>query len=239
VSAVLVAEAFEMRAGRARAPLFLTCEHASQRMPEPYRFPEADRHLVGTHWAYDLGARELTLELAEALDASAVLSRFSRLLVDPNRAEHHPDLLRNVAEGKPVALNQHVTAEERERRIRTYYRPFHEAVDEELSRVSAPVLLSIHSFTPVYEGRVRDVELGVLYNHEEAAALRLGRALEREFEGVAYNEPWSGKAGLIFSAESHAERHGRCALELEIRQDLARTPGYRSRVVDLLTKYFA
>lgn len=238
MSQVVVEEAFEKRVGASRAPIFLTCEHASQRLPEPYRFPEADQHLIGTHWAYDLGARELTLELADALDASAVLSRFSRLLIDPNREEDHPDLLRSVAEGKPVALNQHVTAQERERRVKAYYRPFHEAIDAELSAVAAPVLLSVHSFTPVYEGQVRKVELGVLFNREEAAARELGRALEREFDGVAYNEPWSGKVGLIFSAESHAERHGRCALELEIRQDLAEKPDYRARLVQVLARFF-
>jgi len=69
----------------ARCPIILTCEHASERMPEPFRFPEEDAWLVGTHWAYDLGAADLTRELADAIGAAAVLSRFSRLLIDPNR----------------------------------------------------------------------------------------------------------------------------------------------------------
>ena len=74
-SVLSVAEAFELREGARAAPLFVTCEHASERLPSAWSWPESDRRLLGTHWAYDLGARELALELAHALDASAVLSR--------------------------------------------------------------------------------------------------------------------------------------------------------------------
>jgi len=231
-------EAFECVRGSRKAPIFLTCEHASERLPEPWRWPDADRRLIGTHWAYDLGARELTLELARALDASAVLARFTRLLVDPNRDELNSDLLRKVAEGAVVELNRQVSDSERELRLQSYYRPFHAAVDRELAAVEAPTLLSVHSFTPVYEGQVRNVELGVLFNAEEEAAHELGECLSRQFEGVAYNEPWSGKAGLIFSAEMHAHRHGRRPLEIEIRQDRAIDTAYRAQLVKVLVDYF-
>ena len=78
----------------------------------------------------------------------------------------------------------------------------------------------------------------MLFNKEERAAQALHDALARELSGVAYNEPWSGKDGLIFSAESHAERRGRVALELEIRQDLAQDASYRARVVQVLARHF-
>jgi predicted N-formylglutamate amidohydrolase len=233
-----VCESHEVVRGAVEAPVFLSCEHASERLPAPFTWPEGDRRLVGTHWAYDLGARELTLELAAALNASAVLSRFTRLLADPNRPEDHGDLFRAVAEGEPVLLNQAVSASERELRLSRYHRPYHAAVDAELGRVRAPVLLAIHSFTPLYEGKVRTVELGVLFDREEQAAEALGAALAAELPGVAYNEPWSGKAGLMYSCERHAERHGRLALELEVRQDLAVMPEYRARLIDVLVRHF-
>ncbi len=231
-------EAFESVVGRVNAPIFLTCEHASEILPAPWQWSESDRRLVGTHWAYDLGAREVTLELADALDASAVLSRFTRLLIDPNRAESNADLLRRFAEGAAVELNHEVTSDERTRRLVSYYRPFHAAVERELSSVRAPILLSVHTFTPVYEGHIRQVELGVLFNREESTAHALGEALSKRFDGVAYNEPWSGLDGLIYSAERHADRHGRCALELEVRQDRAQDPVYRAELVKVLTDYF-
>lgn len=220
------------------APVFLTCEHASEALPAPYRWPAADRRLLHTHWAYDLGARELTLELAQALGASAVLANFSRLLVDPNRDEVHPDLFRAEAEGELVELNQNLSDGEREARLRDFHRPFHAAVDAALALSGAQVLLSVHSFTPLYMGTQRSMELGVLFDRCEAEARLLGAALSAALPNVAYNEPWSGRAGLIFSAESHAMRFGKIALELEIRQDCAVDPAYRARLVQVLAEHF-
>jgi predicted N-formylglutamate amidohydrolase len=237
--ALQVEDAYELRQGASGGKLLLTCEHASERLPAPFSWPLPDRRLVGTHWAFDLGAREVTFELARALDASAVLARFTRLLVDPNRDESHPDLLRRVAEGEPVLLNRAVSASERALRVARFYRAYHDALDEELARVKPKRLLSIHSFTPNYEGEVRKVELGVLVDEQEAEAHALGEELARSFSGVAYNEPWSGKAGLIYSAATHAERHGAIALELEVRQDLAMDAAYRARLVSVLAAYFS
>lgn len=233
-----VHEAYERARGQRTAPLFLTCEHASQRLPTGYEWMGSDERLVGTHWAYDLGARELTLELAQALSASAVLTRFSRLLVDPNRAEGHPELFRQQAEGQPVLLNRALTPTEQQQRIVAYYRPYHAAVDETLMAAAAPTLLSIHTFTPVYEGRVRNVELGVLFDRDERAAESLLDSLRKQYPAVAANEPWSGKVGLIYAAEHHAHKHGRFALELEVRQDLAQHPAFRAQLIGVLVRHF-
>jgi predicted N-formylglutamate amidohydrolase len=232
-----VYEAYEELLGTPDAPLVLSCEHASPRLPEPWAWHEDDVWLRGTHWSYDLGARALTLELAAALSASAVLSRFTRLLVDPNRELSHADLFRRLAHGKPVRLNQQLDDAERARRIHSYYLPFHSALDQALARSHGRLLLSIHSFTPNYEGELREVELGVLFNREETHARALHRALSEAFVGVAENEPWSGKEGLIFSAESHAERFGRVALELEVRQDRLADVVYRARLVPVLASF--
>jgi predicted N-formylglutamate amidohydrolase len=237
VSAPYLHEAYEELLGAADAPLVLSCEHASERLPGPWSWHADDHWLAGTHWAYDLGARALTLELAAALRASAVLSRFTRLLVDPNRELSHPDLFRAVAEGRQVRLNQALDAQQRALRIAQYYQPFHAALDQAIARSRAPLLLSIHSFTPNYQGEVRDVELGVLFNREEAHGRALRDALASQFAAVAENEPWSGKQGLIFSAESHAERFGRVALELEVRQDRLEDATYRARLVPALAEF--
>jgi predicted N-formylglutamate amidohydrolase len=235
---VRVSDAAEVVRGQREAPAFLTCEHASQRLPAPWRWPKHDYRLIDTHWSYDLGARELTLELARELAASAVLARFSRLLCDPNRGEEHADTFRSLADGEPVLLNTGMTPADRERRIVDYHRPFHTEVDAALAAVDAPMLFSIHTFTPLYQGEPRSVEIGVLFDREEREAHELGAVLSEQFQRVAYNEPWSGRAGLIYSAERHSQRHGRLALELEVRQDLAVDPAFRARLVPVLARYF-
>lgn len=233
-------DAIEVRRGERSAPVFLTCEHASQRMPLGWRWPDRDRRLIDTHWAYDLGAREMTRALAAGLSAGAVLSRYSRLLIDPNRPEGSPTLFRAEAEGEPVALNtEHLDEAERRRRIEHLWRPYHEALRRELGATDAPLLLAIHTFTPLYEGARRTVEIGVLFDEEEALAERFAEEIGARGIRVALNEPYSGKNGLMYAGETHARAHGRRALELEIRQDLAIDPHFRAEFVSLLASLVA
>jgi predicted N-formylglutamate amidohydrolase len=230
-----IEEAFEVVRGGDAGGVFVTCEHASERLPEPWRWPDADLRLVGTHWASDLGAADLAREYAARVGTVAVLSRFSRLLCDPNRAEHEPSLFRDVAERAPVHLNRDLPAHERERRLATYHRPFHAAVARELERrAGLHTLLSMHSFTPLYEGQPRALEVGVLFDREDALGEQLVRAFDRAGFRVAPNEPYSGKEGLIHSASFHADRFGLRAVELEVRQDLAVDPAFRERFLGVL-----
>lgn len=215
-------EAVEVIEGSELAGVLLTAEHASNALPSPWIWPEADQWLVDTHWAIDLGIGAVTRHLARALDAPAVLARFSRLLCDANRRPDSETLFRDVADGHPVTLNQALTDEERRLRIERTHLPYHAAIDEALSRYPRAIVLSMHSFTPIYEdGPPRPMEIGVLFDREEALAHAVAEGLARDGWAVALNEPYSGRDGLIYSANRHAERHARRALELEIRQDLA------------------
>jgi len=219
--------------------VLITCEHATQSMPEGWSWPEQDKWLIGTHWAYDIGARFLTLELAERMGAGAVLSRFSRMIVDPNRPEDSPTLFRETAEGRQVHLNTtHLTAAERTKRIDGLLRPYHAALDAAVRQSKAQTLLAMHSFTPIYEGKSRDFEVGVLCDLDEALAARLNASLVAGGITAVLNQPYSGKAGLMYSVDRHARQHERASLELEIRQDLAVDPRFRSHLIGLVAEFF-
>jgi predicted N-formylglutamate amidohydrolase len=233
-----VHDAFEALDGAADVPVFLTCEHASERLPPGYEWHARDLRLLGSHWAYDLGAAALVRELSAVLSAPAVLARFSRLLVDPNRAEGEETLFRTHADGEAVELNRDLAEAERAARLERFHRPYHAAVDRRLGAHRAEVLLSIHTFTPVYEGARRAMEIGVLFDTQDELAARAERALAEAGFVTAMNEPYSGKAGLIYAAERHAGAHGRRALELELRQDLATRPEHRARLVAALAGFF-
>lgn len=235
---VEIQEAFEAIEGDPKSPVFLTCEHASQRLPEGYRWHPRDERLVGTHWAYDLGAAELTRELAAAIDAPAVLSRFSRLLLDPNRSEDSPTLFLAEAEGEPVELNRDLDEAERARRIARFHEPYHHAIHTRLGAYGAAIVFSIHTFTPVFAGQRRWMEVGVLFDAEEDLATRMAADFRSAGFATALNEPYSGRAGLIYAAGRHARTHGRRALEIEIRQDIAVRPEVRSRIVQVLGDFF-
>jgi predicted N-formylglutamate amidohydrolase len=218
----------------ANAGVLITCEHASQRLPLGWRWSERDQRLLGTHWAYDLFAAELAREYAERIQGVAILANFSRLLADPNRPPDSPTLFRSEAEGLPIELNEDVSEEDRDARMTHYYRRFHAVVDREVARSSAPVLFAMHTFTPVYEGQRRELEVGVLFDDEHELAEQLRAAFAAAGYRVALNEPYSGRAGLIYVAHRHATKHGRKAIELEVRQDLAAEPSFRARLLDVL-----
>jgi predicted N-formylglutamate amidohydrolase len=228
-------EVVEVLEGDDHAGVLLTCEHASNVVPPPWAWPPDDRWLIDTHWAIDLGIGDVTRDLARAIGAPAVLARFSRLLCDANRPLDAPTLFREVADGRTVQLNQDLTEHERHERISRLHQPYHEVADGLLRRYPRAVVLSMHSFTPIYEdGPPRPMQIGVLFDREEQISVAIGESLARQGYVVALNEPYSGKDGLIYSAERHATRHGRRALELEIRQDLALDVNARPALVHSL-----
>lgn len=200
--------------------MLFTCEHASNRVPSPWRLRPADRRLLATHWGYDLGARPLTLELARLARGGAVLTRFSRLLVDPNRDPADPTaVLRECDDGAP-SFNRSLDVPAR---VARFHAPFHAAVDHAVRRRRPRFLCSIHTFTPVFRGRARPMEVGVLFDRHDDLAEGLLRALADEGLRAEANAPYSGKDGLIYSAQRHGGGHGVPYLELEIRQDLVAT----------------
>ena len=125
------------------------------------------------HIAYDIGAASVTRALAEALGAPAVMTRYSRLLIDPNRGRDDPTLIMRLSDGAIVPGNRRLDEAERERRLRLYYEPYHRAIDAVIDRCLAtgvtPVLLSIHSFTESWKDRPRPWHVGVLWDGDRAA----------------------------------------------------------------------
>jgi predicted N-formylglutamate amidohydrolase len=227
-------EASETLGRPRRDALFFTCEHASNRVPAPWRLRPQDRRLLSTHWGYDIGARNVTLELVRLSGGYAVVSRFSRLLIDPNRdPTDHTAVLRACDDGAPT-FNRVVDLESR---VARFHRPFHERVDRALHTAKPRFVVSIHSFTPVFRGHSRPMEAGVLFDqHDDHADRVLGALRDAGGLRAEANEPYSGKAGLIYSANRHGVRHGVPYLEIEIRQDLISSSSNARRVARRIWK---
>jgi predicted N-formylglutamate amidohydrolase len=205
-------------------PLVLTCEHASARVPRPLRVADADRPWLATHWAVDIGAAVVARELIRRTGSVGVLARFSRLVCDANRPPDSPTWLWQEIGGYRPTFNREVSDAERERRRRSYWEPYHAAIDRTLAerrRLAGEVLLlAVHTFTPELDGRRREMEIGVLFNHHATVAERLAGALREEGLRAALNEPYSGREGLMFSVDRHGGEHAVTCLEIEVRQDL-------------------
>jgi len=161
------------------------------------------------HWAVDLGAEEFTREFSERLSAPALLSRVSRLVVDVNRPLNSDTLMRNRADGKPIALNSNIKPHEFEDRISKYYLPYHNMLKEAVKRYSPHFVIAIHSFTPEYEGQQRAVEVGVLFKRaqDEPHARDLCAMLRDAGIRAELNEPWSGVEGFMYAVDSLTHTH--------------------------------
>jgi predicted N-formylglutamate amidohydrolase len=162
--------AFRIVAGKPSSRILLTCEHASNALPANLQWSAKDKRLAPMHWAYDPGSEAFTREFAAVTRSTALLATTSRLFVDVNRPLSAPTLFRDVADNQPIELNQGITAEEKQARLQTYYHPFHQQLHEMARTLKPALVLSCHSYTDCYEGKKRDVEIGVLFNHDDALA---------------------------------------------------------------------
>jgi predicted N-formylglutamate amidohydrolase len=215
---------FTVIEGDPAAGLVLVCDHASNAVPAEYGslgLPSAE---FGRHIAYDIGAAVVTLGLAARLGVPAVLSTFSRLLIDANRGEDDPTLVMRLSDGAVVPGNAHVDAPEVHRRIARYHAPYHAAVDRTIDRAlgtgRVPALVSLHSFTPFWRGRPRLWQAGILWDADPRLARPLIEALARDPAlSVGDNEPYHG-ALINDCMYRHGTRRGLAHVLIEIRQDL-------------------
>ncbi|CAM5484667.1 putative N-formylglutamate amidohydrolase [Aquamicrobium terrae] len=216
---------FDLIEGDRSKGLVLVADHARRTLPQDYGdlgLPAAE---FGRHIAYDIGVEAVTRELAALTGAPAVLAGFSRLLIDPNRGEDDPTLIRQLYDGTVVPGNYPLAEEERERRLERFYRPYHDAVAAMIASVAeasgrAPFVFSVHSFTPVMQGRARPWHVGILWDMDDRAPRALIEALAADKDLiVGDNEPYDGAlAGDTMSR--HATANGLAHALVEIRQDL-------------------
>lgn len=202
----------------------VTCDHASNRVPPEIAGGDLGINAtdMARHIAYDVGAAGLALALAERLNCPAILSDYSRLVIDANRGEEDPTLVMRLYDGTIIPANRAVDAVEVERRLATLHRPYHTAYAAMAARQDDTVIVAIHSFTPCLRGRLpRPWEVGVLYSHLDT---RLSVPLIAELCGlpglcVGDNEPYDGHLPGD-AIDRHALQMGRHNTLIEVRNDL-------------------
>lgn len=216
-------ETFEIVGGRADAGLVLVCDHGGNAFPPGYGTLGLPGAELERHIAYDIGAAAVTRALAAALGCPALVSRYSRLLIDLNRGADDPTLIMRLSDGAIVPGNRHLDVAEREHRLERYYKPYHAAIDAVLDACLAhrpPAILSIHSFTPVWRGCPRPWHAAVLWDIDGRMARPLLEALRAEPRlTIGDNEPYSG-ALVGDTMWQHGTERGLAHALVEIRQDL-------------------
>ena len=212
--------------GRLDAGVLVICDHASNAFPPGYGALGMPPEALQRHIAYDIGAAWLSRRLAQRLEAPAVLSTYSRLLIDPNRGEDDPTLVMRFSDGALVPGNARIALEEVERRRRLFWAPYRAAIDRDIEAMMAqgtpPAILSIHSFTPVWRGTPRPWKVGVLWDADPRLPAPLLRALADSGlapQEIGDNEPYDG-ALMGDTIDACATRRGLSNALIEVRQDL-------------------
>lgn len=214
--------------GAARPGRFLvTCDHAANTVPSFVNggtLGLAARDMA-RHIAYDVGAAGVARALAQALNGPAILTNFSRLVIDPNRGEDDPTLVMKLYDGTVIPGNRHIDTTEMERRLNRLYRPYHTALAELAARRDDTVIVSIHSFTKQLRGRApRPWHIGLLYAADTRLALPLLARLRDEPDlCVGENQPYGGHLPGDAIAR-HAIAYERPNVLLELRNDLIDAP---------------
>ena len=207
------------------SPFLLVSDHAGRRRPASL----GDLGVAPADWdrhvAYDIGMQGVGGLLARSLDAVLVEQRYSRLVIDCNRAPGHPASVPSLSERTSVPANADLGADARSRREREILHPYHLAIERLLMRRAAEgrrtVLVSLHSFTPVYDGQARPWRAGVLHDGRSMFSRAMLASLRCRFgEAIGDNEPYRLDPASDYTVPRHAWTSGLDHVEIEVRQDL-------------------
>ena len=205
--------------------IFLTGDHAGRSVPRRLRglgvpLAEMERHI-----AWDIGIAGVTERLSDALDATAVLQAYSRLVIDCNRDPSWASAMPVVSEYTPVPGNEGLSDGDRAARVAAIFTPYHDRIhgllDARATAGRRTLFVAMHSFTPSFKGERRDMQVGVLFHRDVRMANTMLDLLRAEGDLiVGENEPYAITDNSDYSVPTHAEGRGLVHVEIEIRQDL-------------------
>ncbi len=234
---------FEVFNANQDSPVLILCDHATNTVPDCVNsgtlgIAEAD---MQRHIAFDIGAKPVSQHLARHLNATMLSSKFSRLVIDPNRGEDDPTILMKIYDGTIIPGNRHADMPERERRLEKFYRPYHRQItsqiDKILARGQTAAIISVHSYTPKLQNRPeRPWHIGILWDTDGRIPLPLMEKLQALPDVcIGNNEPYSGELRgdtMYF----HASRRNLPHVLIELRHDLIDTDQGQKHWADLLAK---
>jgi predicted N-formylglutamate amidohydrolase len=204
------------------SPIVLVCEHASNIIPQKLGKLGLEESDLTRHIAYDIGALGTAKILSKLLNAPLIYQNYSRLVYDCNRSPESEGAMPEVSEVTTIPANKNLSTIDRLSRINEIYRPFQKSIevflDARAAKGERAIPVSIHSFTKIYKGKERSVELGLLFDRDAW----LANLLVRSFPGIntQLNEPYGPKDGVMHLMNLHAAPRGLQHLMIEIRNDL-------------------
>ena len=229
---------------RGASDFILTADHAGRAIPRRLGSLGVGAADLDRHIAWDIGIAGVTERLSAALDATAVLQTYSRLVIDCNRDPSWPSAMPEISEFTAIPGNRGLTDADRAARAGEIFHPYHNRIaglrDARAAAGRTSIVVAMHSFTPVFKGEPRAIEVGILYyRRTKLANIMLDLLREEGDLTIGENEPYALTMDSDYSIPTHAEKRGLEHVEVEIRQDLIASPegqaAWAARFARLLT----
>lgn len=235
---------FAVEQADGQGPFVIICEHASLTLPRAVGDLGLTEEARRSHIAWDPGALAVARLLSERFDSPLVFQRFSRLVYDCNRPPEAPGAMPETSEIFRVPGNENLPQAERDARTNALYIPFHKAVSDVLdarkARGLSTSIMTMHSFTPVYFGKPREVEIGILHDDDTRLAdAMLDAAGALGSYKVRRNEPYGPADGVTHSLQLHGISRGLANVMIEVRNDLIRDNAGQEVVARYLSELIA
>lgn len=232
--------AVHVRPARPDAAVLIVCEHASNRIPATFGDLGLAPALRDSHIAWDPGALPLAEALAGRFGAPLVHGGISRLVYDCNRPPEAPDAIPAISEIHAVPGNAGLSPEARLRRVEGVYEPFRARLAEEIAtrRAALSLLVTVHSFTPVYRGERRAVEVGLLHGTDPRFAAAMAAAPPKGWRrDTRINQPYGPEDGVAHTLDLHGPPNRLMSVMLEIRNDLIASAADQRAMADALAPW--
>ncbi len=207
------------------SPFLLTCDHYGRLIPRALGDLGLPQSELTRHIAWDIGIAGVAERLSKHLDAHLIAQRYSRLVIDCNRPPEAPSSIPRISEATVIPGNEALARSAAEARRKLifdpYHRRIHDVIERRLRYAIPTVLVSLHSFTPIYAGIARPWHIGTLYHRDTRLPPLLLKSLRTETGlVVGDNEPYAVSDETDYTIPVHAEARGLMNTGIEIRQDL-------------------
>jgi len=227
-----------------RSPFLLTCDHYGRLIPRVLGDLGVPAGELTRHIAWDIGIAGVAEALSDHLDAHLIAQRYSRLVIDCNRPPGAASSIPLISEATIIPGNEGLERDAAEARRHGIFDPYHrrirEVIEQRLRKGVPTVLVSLHSFTPVYAGVIRPWHIGTLYHRDTRLPPLLLKLLRAESDlVVGDNEPYAVSDETDYTIPIHGEARGLMNSGIEIRQDLIVDQSGQMQWADRLARVFA
>ncbi|PSL21130.1 N-formylglutamate amidohydrolase [Shimia abyssi] len=222
--------------------IIVVCEHATNRVPETLGTLGLDAQSLDAHIAWDPGALGVAQALSQHLDAVQVHGGISRLVYDCNRPPQAHDAIPVTSEIFAIPANANLSEKDKAVRAANVYAPFRDMLSQTITnnRDTLALMVTVHSFTPIYRGQPRDVELGLLHGKDPRFATAMLAAKPASITlNTQLNAPYSATDGVAHTLDVHAAPINLLNVMLEIRNDLIQTSAQQSEIAEALALWIS